>query len=88
MHNYTMEVMRRVTILELSCAGHKPMAIKRLTRYPRSTIYDIVARQKQGKDASCSSREPETLNKQTPQFLAGLKRLMEDNPRLPMTTLA
>ncbi len=34
-----MEVMRRATILELSRAGHKPMAIKRLTGYPRSTVY-------------------------------------------------
>ncbi len=82
-----MEVMRRATILELSRAGHKPMVIKRLTGYPRSTIYDMAC-QKQGKDANRSPRVPGTLNKQTPWFLAGLKRSVEANPRLPMTTLA
>ncbi len=81
-HIIAMEVMRRATILELSHAGHKPMVIKRLTGYPRSTIYDIVACQKQGKDASCSPRVLGTLNKQTPRFLAGLKRSVEANPRL------
>ena len=83
-----MQVMRRATILELSHAGHKPMAIMRLTGYPRSTVYDIVACQKQGKDVSCSPRVPGTLNKWMPRFLAGLKRSVEANPRLPMTTLA
>ncbi len=87
-HIIAMEVMRRATILALSRAGHKPMALKRFTGYPRSTIYDVVACQKQGKDASRSPRVPGTLNKWTTRFLAGLKRSVEANPRLPMTTLA
>ena len=80
-----MEQTRRSAICELRHAGHTPLKIIKLLKYPRQTVYDVCKRfDEMGKEqrSAHNSRRNRILK---PTFLAGLKRSIKANP---MTELA
>ena len=83
-----MEQARRTTITELRRAGHSAATIVRLTKYPRRTVYDVVAAY--DKDGKTYRAEHNTRSdkKRTPRFVAGLKRTIDAKPTTPISKLA
>ena len=82
-----MEQTRRSAICELRRAGHTPLKIIKLLKYPRQTVYDVCKRlDEMGKEqrSAHNSRRDRILK---PTFLAGLKRSIKANPAVPMTEL-
>ena len=83
-----MEQTRISAICELRRAGHTPLKIIKLLKYPRQTVYDVCKRfDEMGKEqrSAHNSRRDRILK---PTFLAGLKRSIKANPAVPMAELA
>ena len=83
-----MEKRRRETIAELTRAGQSAKEIISVTGYPKSTVYDTVARLGAGGDVSRRPHAPRSDRKRNPTFLCGLKRSILANPRASMGKLA
>jgi hypothetical protein len=81
------EVKRKV-IAELHSAGNDAAAIIRVTKYPRSTVYDVIKRLNAGKGIGHSSCGPSKNKKRTGRFLFGLKRSIMANPAVSMSVHA
>lgn len=83
-----MEERQRQTIADLFRAGQTPKAIFKVTGFPRSTVYRTVAKLEAGGDASRAIHRRRNDVKRTSRFLAGLKRSILANPRIPLIKLA
>ncbi|QQP37480.1 Transposable element tcb2 transposase [Caligus rogercresseyi] len=83
-----MEKRKRETVVELVRAGHGAKAIKAITGYAFSTVYDVVKAFKSPGDVSKKLHDRSGNRKRTPTFLAGLKRSVTTNPGTPMPVLA
>ena len=83
-----MEQTKRSAICELRRAGHSPAFIAKSLKYPRKTVYDVCRRfDESGQDqrAAHKARSDKIL---TPRFMAGLKKSVNANPSIPLSTLA
>ena len=63
-------------------ARNDAKAIIKITKYCRGTVYNVVKRLKTVQDIGHTPCGPHRDKKQTPTFLAGLKRSIEANPAL------
>ncbi len=83
-----MEAKQRETILELARAHHGLATIKKLTGYLKLTVYGIYkAWKEKGVSQQCAPK-PRSDKKQTPTFLARLKRTIAAMPTMNQTQLA
>lgn len=83
-----MEQAKRSAICELRRAGHTPSAIIRMLKYSRQTVYDVCKRFDETGEDQRAAHKPRRGRILTPRFLAGLKRSVNANPALPLSTLA
>ena len=83
-----MESENKSAIAVLARAGHQARDIVKLTNLPRAIVYWVYNTFMKSGDVSRKKHASRSDKKQTPQFLAGLKRSIKANPGTPMTTLA
>ena len=75
-------------IVELHPAGSNLKAIIKATKYPKSTVHDVVKQLKGGKGIGHSPCSPHKAKKRTPRFVAGLNKSIKANPSLSMAVPA
>ncbi|QQP42128.1 Uncharacterized protein FKW44_016698 [Caligus rogercresseyi] len=83
-----MEKRKREAVVELVRAGHGAKAIKDITVYASSIVYDVVKAFKGSGDVFKKLQDRFGTKKRTQTFLAGFKRLVTANPGTPMSFLA
>ena len=83
-----MEQPCRDTICELVRAGHGASDIIKLTKYKKSTVYDVVKRFRDSGESKRKDHSPRSDKVRTPRFLAGLKCSINANPATPMSVHA
>ncbi len=83
-----MEQRRCDTICELVRAGHGASDIIKLTKYKKSTVYDVVKRFRDSGVSKRKDHSPRSDKVRTPCFLAGLKCSINANPATPMSVHA